>query len=416
MLKTPAVVNDFLYVDDTAEALVLLTETPVSGVFNIGSGVGTPVGAIADMLLRLGGRPAEFGSAAVATEGPAGFFADISALEALGWRPPDAPRRRPSADTRGVSIGIVVLTRQAVILCGGRGERLRPLTDSLPKPLAPAAGRPFLWHLLGQLRDNGYREAVLLTGYRGDMIADAFGDGAGVGLKLTYRRGPEEWQTARRLWDARPLLDPQFLLLYGDNYATFQHPRVERVFREQGRMGCLTVHPRDSRANVAVTDGGQVVAYDPSRTVAGLNAVEIGYALLDSRIFASFTDANESFSAGARAAGLRRSVVGVRPGADAYQSVSDPARLAAADAYFSPKKILLVDRDGTINRKPERARYLADWADWRFVPETLEALKTLAAAGWSFVRHLQPGRRGARDGDGGAGVGARPADEGGPRP
>ena len=87
MLKTPSVVNDFLYVDDTAEALVLLTEAPVSGVFNIGSGVGTPVGTIADMLLRLGGRPAEFGSAAVATEGPIGFFADISALEALGWRP-----------------------------------------------------------------------------------------------------------------------------------------------------------------------------------------------------------------------------------------------------------------------------------------------------------------------------------------
>jgi D-glycero-D-manno-heptose 1,7-bisphosphate phosphatase len=277
-----------------------------------------------------------------------------------------------------------MLTRQAVILCGGRGERLRPLTDSLPKPLAPAAGRPFLWHLLGQLRDNGYHEVVLLTGYRGDMIADAFGDGAGVGLRITYRHGPEEWQTARRLWDARALLDPHFLLLYGDNYATFQHPRVERVFREQGRMGCLTVHPRATRANVAVTDGGQVVAYDPSRSVAGLNAVEIGYSLVDSCIFGAFTDANETFSAVLErlaAAGQLSAFVQ----RDAYQSVSDLDRLAAADAYFTPKKILLVDRDGTINRKPERARYLADWSDWRFVPETLDALKRLAAAGWSFV-------------------------------
>ena len=277
-----------------------------------------------------------------------------------------------------------MLTRQAVILCGGRGERLRPLTDSLPKPLAPAAGRPFLWHLLGQLRDNGYHEVVLLTGYRGDMIADAFGDGAGVGQRITYRHGPEEWQTARRLWDARALLDPHFLLLYGDNYATFQHPRVERVFREQGRMGCLTVHPRATRANVAVTDGGQVVAYDPSRSVAGLNAVEIGYSLFDSCILGAFTDANESFSAVLErlaAAGQLSAIVQ----RDAYQSVSDLDRLAAADAYFTPKKILLVDRDGTINRKPERARYLADWSDWRFVPETLDALKRLAAAGWSFV-------------------------------
>ena len=277
-----------------------------------------------------------------------------------------------------------MLTRQAVILCGGRGERLRPLTDSLPKPLAPAAGRPFLWHLLEQLRDNGYREVVLLTGYRGDMIADAFGDGAEVGLRIEYRHGPEEWQTARRLWDARALLQPHFLLLYGDNYATFQHSRVERVFREQGRLGCLTVHPRAARANVAVSDGGQVVAYDPGRSVSGLNAVEIGYALFSSQIFAAFTEENESFSQvlgrlakdGQLAAFLQR---------DAYQSVSDLDRLAVADAYFTPKKILLVDRDGTINQKPERARYLADWSDWRFVPETLEALKQLAAAGWSFV-------------------------------
>ena len=277
-----------------------------------------------------------------------------------------------------------MLTTQAVILCGGRGERLRPLTDSLPKPLAPAAGRPFLWHLLGQLRDNGYREVVLLTGYRGDMIAEAFGDGADVGLRITYRHGPEEWQTARRLWDARALLQPHFLLLYGDNYATFQHPRVERVFREQGRLGCLTVHPRVARANVAVTDGGQVVAYDPGRSVSGLNAVEIGYALFSSRIFAAFTEENESFSEvlGRLAKDAQLAAFVQR---DAYQSVSDLDRLAVADAYFTPKKILLVDRDGTINRKPERARYLADWGDWRFVPETLEALKRLAAAGWSFV-------------------------------
>ena len=75
-----------------------------------------------------------------------------------------------------------MLTRQAVILCGGHDERLYPLTDSLPKPMALAAGRPFLWHLLGQLRDNGYQEVVLLTGYGGDLIADTFGDGAVVGI------------------------------------------------------------------------------------------------------------------------------------------------------------------------------------------------------------------------------------------
>ena len=281
-----------------------------------------------------------------------------------------------------------MLTDQAVILCGGRGERLRPLTDSLPKPLAPVAGRPFLAHLLEQLRDEGYVEAVLLTGYRGGMIADALGDGAALGIRLTYRHGPEEWQTAKRLWEARPALEPHFLLLYGDNYATFRRGRVERVFHEHGRLGCLTVHPRTTRANVAVADTGEVTAYDPRRTVPGLNAVEIGYSLFSARIFDFFADAatgaNESFSAVLErlaAAGQLSAFVQ----RDAYQSISDLDRLAAADAYFTPKKILLVDRDGTINRKPERARYVSSWDEWEFVPETLAALKRLAAAGWSFV-------------------------------
>jgi len=242
-----------------------------------------------------------------------------------------------------------MLTEQAVILCGGRGERLRPLTDTLPKPLAPVAGRPFVAHLLQQLRDEGYREAVLLTGYRGEMIAESLGDGSRFGIRLTYRHGPEEWQTAKRLWAARQALQPHFLLLYGDNYATFQHDRVERVFRDHGRLGCLTVHPRSTRANVAVTEAGEVTAYDPRRTVHGLNAVEIGYALFSSRIFDFFTDLNESFSAVLeRLAAARQLSAFIQP--DAYQSISDLDRLAVADAYFTPKKILLIDRDGTINR------------------------------------------------------------------
>jgi nucleoside-diphosphate-sugar epimerase len=85
-LKTPHAINDFLYVDDTAEALVVLTEAAVPGVFNIGSGSGTPVGALADRLLRLAGRTAAFEALLKPEGGPAGFWADTTALRALGWR------------------------------------------------------------------------------------------------------------------------------------------------------------------------------------------------------------------------------------------------------------------------------------------------------------------------------------------
>lgn len=86
-LKTPHAVNDFLYVDDTAEALVVLTETANSGVFNIGSGNGTPVGVLADRLLELAGRLPVFAAIAPPDGPPTGFWADTTALRALGWHP-----------------------------------------------------------------------------------------------------------------------------------------------------------------------------------------------------------------------------------------------------------------------------------------------------------------------------------------
>lgn len=277
-----------------------------------------------------------------------------------------------------------MLTDQAVILCGGRGERLRPLTDSLPKPLAPVAGRPFLEHLLAQLKRNGFREVVLLTGYLGEMIQSQIGDGREFGLKIVYQQGPEAWQTAFRLLNARGLLKEHFLLLYGDNYANFQSPRVEAAFEGMGRLGCLSVHARRERANVAWLPDGSVEAYDPSRRAHGLNGVEIGYALFSSGIFKYFTEENESFSRvlGRLAeAGQLGAFVQVHP----YYSVSDLDRLAVANAFLEEKKILLIDRDGTINRKMPRGEYVCDWKDFEFIPGSLDGMRRLAAAGWRFA-------------------------------
>ena len=111
---------------------------------------------------------------------------------------------------------------QAAVFCGGIGTRLRPLTDTLPKPMAPVHdGKPFLHFLLDQLSEQGIRRFVLMTGYLADVISDYFGDGSQWGWDITYSRGPVEWDTGRRLWEARALLDERFLLLYSDNFAQF---------------------------------------------------------------------------------------------------------------------------------------------------------------------------------------------------
>src|SRR3954468_13659284 len=74
----------------------------------------------------------------------------------------------------------------AVILVGGLGTRLRPLTLSAPKPMLPTAGVPFLTHLITRVRDAGVRHVVLGTSYRAEVFEHHFGDGTELGVELEY--------------------------------------------------------------------------------------------------------------------------------------------------------------------------------------------------------------------------------------
>ena len=74
----------------------------------------------------------------------------------------------------------------ALILAGGKGERLRPLTDSLPKPLAPLNGKPILWYQVEWLKQAGVTHVIFLVGYRWEMVREYFGDGSRFGIKPVY--------------------------------------------------------------------------------------------------------------------------------------------------------------------------------------------------------------------------------------
>src|SRR6202790_2313646 len=77
-------------------------------------------------------------------------------------------------------------TTDAVILVGGLGTRLRPLTLSAPKPMLPTAGVPFLTHLVTRIRDAGIDHIVLGTSYRAELFESYFGDGSGFGVEMEY--------------------------------------------------------------------------------------------------------------------------------------------------------------------------------------------------------------------------------------
>lgn len=73
-----------------------------------------------------------------------------------------------------------------MILSGGRGERLRPLTDTIPKPMVPVCGKPILWHQIQWLKSGGVTDVVFLAGYNWEAIREFFGDGSAYGFRAHY--------------------------------------------------------------------------------------------------------------------------------------------------------------------------------------------------------------------------------------
>lgn len=274
---------------------------------------------------------------------------------------------------------------QAVILCGGLGNRLRPLTDTLPKPLAPVNGKPFLALLIGQLRDQGIRNIVLLTGYRGEMIREHFGDGTPSGVRLTYSHGPAEWETGRRIWEARDVLESQFLLLYSDNYVPFSLDKVLAVHAARRSAMTVLLQPK-SPGNIRLDADGTIAQYDSSRSAAGLDYVEIGYMAVerDQALAELAADPDISFSKVLQRAAGRGELAGLVT-RDPYHSISDPERWARAAAYLAPKRVLLIDRDGTINQRAPRGEYITNWEQFRWIDETVDGMRQLAAAGFRFI-------------------------------
>jgi MurNAc alpha-1-phosphate uridylyltransferase len=132
---------------------------------------------------------------------------------------------------------------KAMILAAGRGERLRPLTDELPKALVEVRGKPLIaWHL-ERLAKSGCREAVINVSHLAERIVACLGDGARYGLRIAYSREPQPLESAGGLAQARALLgDEPFLLVNSDVYCDID---FERLLKHSlaSRLGHLVLVP-----------------------------------------------------------------------------------------------------------------------------------------------------------------------------
>lgn len=120
---------------------------------------------------------------------------------------------------------------KAMILAAGLGQRMRPLTDTLPKPLIPAGGKPLLQYHLEALAEAGIKDVIINLAYLGEKIRAFAGNGAEFGLNIRYAQEPEPLETAGALLNALELLGEEpFLLINGDVWTDYS---LERLVHRQ---------------------------------------------------------------------------------------------------------------------------------------------------------------------------------------
>jgi mannose-1-phosphate guanylyltransferase len=143
---------------------------------------------------------------------------------------------------------------KAVILAGGEGTRLRPLTCNVPKPMVPILNRPFLEHMLGHLKGHGVDSAVLTVCYLPDQIEAHFGSGARAGMGLSYVLEETPLGTAGAVKNVEKDLDGTFFVLNGDIFTDLDLGAMIRFHREKEAQVTLFLTPVEDPSAFGVVE------------------------------------------------------------------------------------------------------------------------------------------------------------------
>jgi len=277
---------------------------------------------------------------------------------------------------------------QAVILAGGQGTRLRPLTDVRPKPMIEIHGKPFLEYLVEMLRDQGFERVLLLLGYLPEVVQNYFGDGRQWGIKIEYSVTALEDDTGRRVKLAAPLIDECFMLMYCDNYWPMQMNKMWDRFVQADVPAMVTVYRNKdgyTKNSVKVDEAGYVSVYDKSRSSPDLQGVEISYAILKKSVLDLLPEGNVLFETSVYPPLAADRQLAAYVSDHRYYSVGSLNRLSFTDAFLARRPTVILDRDGVLNKKPPRAEYVRTWADFEWLPGAKDALKLFNDAGCQVI-------------------------------
>lgn len=226
------------------------------------------------------------------------------------------------------------------ILAGGLATRLHPVTQTIPKALVDVAGQPFILRQLDYLKRQGVARVVLCIGYLGEQIQAVVGDGSSRGISVSYSQDwPKLMGTGGALRRALPLLDSQFLVLYGDSYLPVDFARVEQAFLDSGKPALMTVQRNADqwdKSNVLFLND-VLVEYNKRAPKPEMRHIDYGLGAISSQILAK-QNALEPFDLADIYHGL--SLSGDLVGYEVYErfyEIGSHEGLAEAAEYFKSR-------------------------------------------------------------------------------
>ena len=191
------------------------------------------------------------------------------------------------ADALGANI-----PSKAVLLVGGRGTRLRPLTDKTPKGLLKIGEKTIIEHLFDLLRKYGIRDVVLCTGYLKEQVRDYFGDGGRFGMNINYVEEETQLGTAGPLKLAKKYLKDSFIVSNGDELKNINIPRMFRLHKRKNALATIALTTVDdpSHYGVARLDGSRIIEFIEKPQNPPSNLINAGFYILEPEIIDTIPD------------------------------------------------------------------------------------------------------------------------------
>jgi len=287
--------------------------------------------------------------------------------------------------------------RQAVILAGGKGTRLKSITGDLPKPMVSILGAPLLQHLIEQCVAYDIVDIKLLVSYRKEAIEDYFGDGSQYGVSIQYIVEDIPRGTAGALIDALPELDEQFLVVYGDTFFDIDLGSFWNFHQNQAGDISIFLHPNDHPHD------SDLVEVDPSFQVLKIHPYPHDSQWRQNLVNAAVYMINKSALKGIDFVLDRPDIAKdlfplmLESGKKLYGYISTeyikdmgmPKRLSKVERDIdsgkvkslkkqTPKMAIFIDRDGTINQE---VNHLSSQDQFELLDGVGEAICQINAAG-----------------------------------